>query len=420
MSAANGQDLDGNSGGSRVASAAEGSADTAEAAADVAVTGSLNDDVAAAEIAAPDVTAPAVEAAGVEALIAPASPHAPGADTCKGPVRQITVGYEPGIPLSGGQVETRAMRVLEYAFPKPCYTLSLKSSRREDLAPSIVKGQIDIGVLGVPSAVSHAEAGVTSLPAADTAGVDVVMLHPASYAVVSARPEVAPAAAARHTDVWVLLPLGLLAGVVALAFSIYILNFRLLRFGPAAAPASSRIDPRLARLGSTAHWMYAATSGRLLTLIWAVFGAVLVVQLASSQDVVHAALQGEWRPLDGAQLAAYPGRDIYELRDERWKKCPRPYKCLHNYQQGVTQALAGDRDVLCRYEAQTHATVFEFMPDIAVPLLYALLLPSAPARGASDATSVQSVLLEALQHESYSGSPFRACSTPGERGASRR
>jgi hypothetical protein len=160
--------------------------------------------------------------------------------------------------------------------------------------------------------------------------------------------------------------------------------------------------------------MCAATSGRLLTLIWAALGAVLVVQLASSEDVVHAALQRDWQPLDGARLAAYPGRDIYEMRDGRWKKCPRPYKCLHNYQQGITQALAGDRDVLCRYEAQTHATVFEFVPDVAVPLLYALLLPSAAGAGTGDA-SVESMLLAALQHEAYSGSPFRPCSKPDAR-----
>jgi hypothetical protein len=209
----------------------------------------------------------------------------------------------------------------------------------------------------------------------------------------------------------VLLPLGLLAGVVALTFSTYLLNFRLIRLDP-AAPASTRIDPRLAGLRNAAHWMYAATSGRLLTLIWAALGAVLVVQLVSSEDVVHAALQRDWQPIDGAKLAAYPGRDIYEMRDGRWKKCPRPYKCLHNYQQGVTQALAGDRDVLCRYEAQTHATVFEFMPDVAVPLLYALLLPSAQAGTGNDDASVASALLDALQHEAYSGSPFRACSTP--------
>jgi hypothetical protein len=132
---------------------------------------------------------------------------------------------------------------------------------------------------------------------------------------------------------------------------------------------------------------------------------------------VYAALERDWRPLEGAELAAYPGRDIYELRDGRWKKCPRPYKCLHNYEQGVTQALAGDRDVLCRYEAQTHATVFDFMPDVAVPLLYALLLPSAAANPDTDAGTIQDVLLAALQRETYSGSPFSACSATVARAA---
>ena len=358
-----------------------------------------------AEVSSPNVTAPAVEAAG----IAPAPPS-PADGSCKGPVQQIIVGYEPGIPLSGGALETRALRVLERAFPKPCHNLTLKSTRREDLAPDIVKGQIDVGVLGVPAAGSHAEKGVTSLPAADTAGVDVVMLHPASYAVVSAKPETTAAVTTGSSDVWMLLPVGLVAGVVALAFSTYLLNFKLAR-GQALTPGHTRLDPRLARLSSALHWMYAATSGRLLSIVWAALGAIVTVQLASSRDVMHSALERDWQPIEGAELAAYPGRDIYELRDGRWKKCPRPYKCLHNYEQGVTQALAGDRDVLCRYEAQTHATVFEFMPDVAVPLLYALLLPAAAASPGAAAGSIQDALLEALRHEPYSGSPFSPCAS---------
>lgn len=359
-----------------------------------------------AEVTTPNVTAPAVEAAGLAR--APDTVNGGRASaTCNGPVRQVVVGFEPGIPLSGGEIETRALRVLERAFPKPCNSLTLKSTRREDLAPNIIKGQIDVGVLGVPAAGSHAAKGVTSLPAADTAGVDVVMLHPASYAVVSAKPTTTQVVTAAHTDVWLLLPCGLLAGLVTLAFSTYLLNFRLAR-GPDLAPGHTRIDPRLARLGNALHWMYAATSGRLLSLLWAALGAILTVQLASTQDVVQAALGRDWHPLEGAELAAYPGRDIYELRDGRWKKCPRPYKCLHNYEQKITQALAGDRDVLCRYEAQTHATLFEFVPDVAVPLLYALLLPS-DSGGTDDGNSIQDVLLEALQHEPYSGSPFSPC-----------
>ncbi len=333
-------------------------------------------------------------------------------EACDHGVRQIRIGVEPGIPLSGGEVETRAMRVLEHAFPRPCYELTFESRRREDLAAAIVKDQIDLGVLAVASAASYAEQGVASLPAAEGAGVDMLMLHPASYAVVSAKPDAIPVARTGQLDFWVLLPGGLLAGVMLLALSAYFLNFRLPRPGRWATRASVRIDPRLARLGSATHWLYATSSGRLLGIIWAVLGGVVMLQMASPTNVVDAALEPDWQPLEGATLAAYPGRDVYELRDGRWKKCPRPFKCLHNYERGQTLALAGDRDVLCRYAADTHAAELDFMPDVAVPLLYALMLPPAATARPTGAQGLSSVLLEALQHEVYAGSPFRACAPP--------
>src|SRR5262245_28376128 len=81
-----------------------------------------------ARMTAPDVTAPAVEAAGM-----PRPQAAPGAsEPCPGKVQQLIIGYEPGIPLQGGDVETRALRVLDRAFPEPCYDKTLTSMRRED------------------------------------------------------------------------------------------------------------------------------------------------------------------------------------------------------------------------------------------------------------------------------------------------
>lgn len=360
----------------------------------------------AARVTAPNITAPAVEAAGLPpAEVAPRAAAVP----CEGKLQQIIAGYEPGIPLAGGEVKTRALRVLERAFPEPCYSLTLTSMRREDLAPSIVKGKIDVGVVTIPAASSFTDRQVNVLPASDDAGVDLVMLQPASYSVVAAKREVLEELASDHASAWLLLPLGVLAGVVSLVFSTYLLNFRVAR-GPDVALGHTRIDPRLARLGSAVHWMYSATSGRLLSAIWAGLGAILVVQLASTEDVVHAALERNWRPLDGAEQAAYPGRDIYELREEHWTKCSQPYECLHNYQRGVTQALAGDRDVLCRYEAQSHSTTFEFVDDVAVPLLYALLLPPAATSAPTAARSIEDRVIEALRLEPYAGSPFSACS----------
>lgn len=364
---------------------------------------------ASAPARALEALAPTLAAPGASPAVA-ADPSAPSGSPCPAGTQAVTVGYEPGIPFSGGEVETRVLRVLKRAFPSPCYELSFDSYAREDLADSVVKGQLDIGVLGVASATSYAERGVASLPAVHAPGVDVLMLHPASYSVVSAKPEAAPTSGAPVSDMGLLVPIGALAGLSALVVCAYLLNFRLPRPRRRVSAPSTRIDPRLVRLSGSLHWLYASTSGRVLGLIWALLGTILVLEAASSEDVVQAALRSEWRPLRGAHLASYPGRDIYELRDGDWRKCARPFKCLQNYRQGDTLALAGDRDVLCRHAAETGAATLEFLPDIAVPLMYALLL--RPKAEAAPGAPLERLLLGALQTELYVGSPFRACDPP--------
>ena len=76
-----------------------------------------------------------------------------------GPTR-VVVGYEPGIPrielrneLNPAKVDdTRVARVLQRAFPKPCYELEIKSLLREDLGQSVARGVVDVGVAGIVSA----------------------------------------------------------------------------------------------------------------------------------------------------------------------------------------------------------------------------------------------------------------------------
>jgi hypothetical protein len=359
-------------------------------------------------VTAPDVTTPSVEAAGL-----PPPTSAPSAsEQCSGNLQHVIIGYEPGIPLQGGAVETRAMRVLERAFPDGCYERTLTSMRREDLAPSIVKGKIDVGIVALPAASRFTDKDVNMLPAADDAGVDVVMLQPASYAVVAAKRETMEEMTSDHPSVWMFVPLGLLAGVVTLVFVTYLLNFRVAR-GPDVTPAHTRIDPRLARLGSAVHWMYSATSGRLLSVIWSVLGVTLISKLVMTHDVVEAtARRVDLNSLEGAAQAAYPGRDIYELRNEHWTKCSQPYKCLQNYQSNVTLALAGDRDVLCRYQGESRSTKLEFVDEVAIPILYAFLLPPAATSAPDEPTSVGDRVVDALRNEPNLGSPFGACPEP--------
>lgn len=354
---------------------------------------------------APDVTTPAVEAAGLPPAVRTRNVEA---EHCSGQAQHLIIGYEPGIPLQGGAVETRAMRVLERAFPEACFELTLTSMRREDLAPSIVQGKVDVGIVALPAASKFTEKNVNMLPAADDAGVDVVMLQPASYAVVAAKRETLQELAATHPSLWLFVPLGLLAGVVCLVFVTYLLNFRVAR-GPDVTPAHTRIDPRLARLGSAVHWMYSATSGRLLSVIWSVLGVTLISKLMMTHDVVEAtARRVDLSSLEGAAQAAYPGRDIYELRNERWTKCSQPYKCLQNYQKDVTLALAGDRDVLCRYQGESRSTQLEFVNEVAIPILYAFFLP--PSTGERRALGDR--VIDALRNEPHLGSPFGSCPGP--------
>lgn len=335
------------------------------------------------------------------------TPEAPPASTCERPPRDVVVGYEPGTPLTERGDATRAMRVLESAFPAPCHRLVLRSYHRDDLAPSLSGGRIDLGVVGIPAAASHAAPGVTSLPARQTEGVDTLMLHPASYSVVSTKATGSASSVTLASSPWLLIVGGALAGVALLTACLYLLNFRLPRFNRLFVQATTRLNPGLTGLRRTLEWLYGNARGRLLTLLWAALGAAVSLQMLSARALMDEAAPAERDYQRGAELAAYPGRQIYELRDGRWKKCLRPFECLRNYEQGHTLALAGDRDVLCHF-AEEHAAELSFRSDVAVPMLYAFLLPAGPSEAAA-APSAKEAVLQALRAAPYAGSPWRPC-----------
>lgn len=328
-------------------------------------------------------------------------------DCTQAPTR-VVVGYEPGIPPVEVGNGTRVVRVLERAFPKPCYELVAKSYQREDIGPSVVKGRLDVGVVGIAAAESYAEQGVSSLRARETEGVDTLLLHPATYSVVATKP-LAPSLGAHSSSPWLLVPAGAGAGVLVLLICVFLLNFRLPRLDRYFERATTRVDPLLTGFRRTLEWIYGSTSGRVFALVWAGLGATIAVQELSTRALTDDAAPDSAEYHRGAELAAYPGRDVYEFRNQRWKKCPRPFQCLRNYDAGKNQALAGDRDVLCHYAHETHAAELDFRPDVGIPMVYALLLPSEKGGAAEAAPSAKQRLFAALREETYGGTPWRAC-----------
>lgn len=188
----------------------------------------------------------------------------PAPGRCEAGPTSVLVGYEPGAPLTEAGNDFRALRILRSAFPPPCFNLVLRSFRREDLAPTVVAGRLDVGVVGIASAATYAAHGATSLPARETEDVDTLMLHPASYSVVSIKAAPSQATPARRP--WLLITGGALAGVALLTSCAYLLNFKLPRPSRWFEQARKQLDPRLTGLRGALGWVFGSASGRLLAL----------------------------------------------------------------------------------------------------------------------------------------------------------
>lgn len=325
---------------------------------------------------------------------------------CQDGPTPVVVGYETGIPPVQVGNGTRVARVLERAFPKPCFEIVPKSYQRKDIGPSVVRGLIDVGVVGIAAPESSTDSATTALLAEDTQGVDTLLLHPASYSVVSTRPESASPIGAQSPSPWLLVPAGALLGIAVLLVCVFLLNFKLPRLDRWFERATQHVDPQLTGFRRALEWLYGTASGRLFALAWALLGVVLAVQGLSARALTDETAPDDDDYLRGAQLAAYPRRDVYEYRNARWKRCPRPFHCLRNYDHGESDALAGDRDVLCQHARETRAAELHFRPDISVPMMYALMLPR-PSQAAQPA--LQQSLLAAVREESYPGTPWRPC-----------
>jgi len=353
-----------------------------------------------------------------------------------GPTR-VVVGYEPGIPrielrneMSPAKVDdTRVARVLQRAFPKPCYEIEIKSLLREDLGQSVARGVVDVGVAGIVSAEVYARKELNSMAQLELRDIETVLLAPASFSVVSsgAREASLQGEPMQVSSGWLRVPVGAAGGLLALLVCVFLLNYRLPRLDRYFDRATRRLDPMLTGFLRTLEWVYGTASGRVFALLWIVLGILaypppLASELKARKEQIEHALtpgRGDAPPKDepgleelreGAEKAAYPGRDMYEFHSGRWMKCPRPFQCLTHYKENKSKALAGDRDLLCQYARDTQVTQLEFRPEIAVPLVYALLVRSA--HGSEVASPTQRVL-EALSDEKYLGSPWRACDAAG-------
>ena len=300
--------------------------------------------------------------------------------------------------------------------------------------------------------------------------LETVLLTPASFSVVSVKEEVAPPESlysAVLSSPWLAAPVGALGGVLALLVGVFLLNFRLPRLDRYFERATTRLDPLLTGFLRTLEWVYGSPSGRVFALVWAAIGVAVTVpaavrhQLEETQEQMAGALtqvtgvtsgasadapagagtaagapsgagtaagsawgrdpgaapKSELEKLrEGAELAAYPGRHVYELRSGRWIKCNQPFQCFRNYQDGKSKALAGDRDLLCRQARETQAAELAFHSSIGIPMVYALMLrsehraASAPAPKAAPSPTAR--VLAALSQERYACSPSEPCPLP--------
>lgn len=364
------------------------------------------------------------------------------------------MGYEYGISQIQPGDGTRVARVLERAFPKPCFELVFETFAREDLGPSVVKGQVDVGVASIVSAEAFARKELNSMGQLELRNLETVLLTPASFSVVSLKePE------AQHHSLysavlsspWMAAPVGALGGVLALLVGVFLLNFRLPRLDRYFERATTRLDPLLTGFLRTLEWVYGSPSGRVFALVWAAIGVAVTVpaavrhQLEETQAQMAGALtqvtgattraadapagagtaasepgsapESELETLrEGAELAAYPGRHVYELRSGRWIKCNQPFQCFRNYEDGKSKALAGDRDLLCRQARETQAAKLAFHSSIGIPMVYAVMLRSehraAPAPAPGAAPSPTARVLAALSQERYACSPSEPCPLP--------
>lgn len=318
----------------------------------------------------------------------------------------VTIGYQSGIGFEALGATPTVATLMEVTFPATSYERRLVRFHRNELPIAVQRGLVDIGIIAVrPMATTQGDLPDEALLPTSARDVQTLPVTPAGFSVVTR-----PRQLGRQEE-WAgaspyLVPLGGLLGVLALAVCAYLLNFRLPsitydradgRAGDIVVGSMNRVDPQLVALSRTTHWLLQTGRGRMMAALWAALGMGLsLLSIHGAAPVRHQRLTSASSLLEGPMRAAFPGAEVQELRDH-WSRCLRPNDCLSAYKDEKVLALAGDREILCRYARLSQVTL-EFEPGIAVPLQYAFLLPTPPNGTPTQATSRQASIRSALAH----------------------
>jgi hypothetical protein len=343
-----------------------------------------------------DVAAPPSAAAPATSAFATSS-SAPTCNPSRG--SQIQIGYEPSLAYLAqerGGPTTQLQTLLQQTFPPTEYQLVYKSYFRDDLPTSVANGQLDFAILelGPQSALSSGgRLGTTTQPA----GVKVVTV-PVSYTVMAGQSQ-ADGGILEHVPSWALLSVSLVLTVLASAFLLSIVAY-LLNLRPPSPDRWSRsvvtlVDPALSRWTRAWNWMFTTTTGAMITGIWCLAGVCLLFLLTSARAYA-ANPNAKADAIAKIDASWSPKRDIYEFRSGTWVKCRRTEACLRDYaNEELSALLLGDRDTLCWYADQMKLDPpLEFLPDVVVPRIYAIILPE-PTSGARGPSSFVATKLEA-------------------------
>ena len=397
--------------------------------------------VAATESGSPPSTTGAAEAGkvGSGGLAGPSSAEQAQSGKCPS---TITVGYQRDIPFGDDAPRSMARTLIDETFANSGFNVAFERYPREALAASIVSGRVQLGVVAVAAIASQAAPeGPSSsenrrlstdqlIPTTNVHGVEALPLALSSYSVVTRARQLnwIERLLERFEQGWLAqwlwLPLGAALGVLTLALCALALNLRLpsvtrtgnsTNSGPTQGQliigSVNRVDAQLTALSRTGHWLLLTSGGRLFGIVWACFGAAvaaLAIEGGASRNIQP--LTDDAVKRSGAAEAAYPGSKILEYRHGKWRECDRPFDCLADYQQGHTAALAGDHDVLCQYAESFGALRLFFDDEIAVPVLYTLLLPEPePGQGESCRRRIRDTVALALRRPMLAKSPWESC-----------
>lgn len=318
-----------------------------------------------------------------------------GDKPCEAP-KVLTVVYQSGIIIDD-EVNTRARAVLKAACRAPDCVLELHDAMRSDVIDSVRSGASQVGLVGLPPAEADRVAASHHL-----GRLDAVLISPPGYSVVAklAEPSQQNRWSLNQSVFSALLYLAVFLGL--LVACVMAMNWRL---PTTRGGATTKIDPHLRSVSNALYWIFCRWSGRFVAMIWAVVGIGFFLLLRPATAESQATLASGAAPSQGIINGAYPGRHISQLRDEEWLICDDVRECFRNLRDGRTEALAGDRDLLCHFQQQSGDHALEFQADEPfLPVLQAFVFPDTK-QGKVNAR----LLHQAMNTSAQTSNPWRGC-----------